>query len=497
MSRLFALLLSALCVRGQGIDWEAVDRLNAETGGSHYIQLQDPVIAAAAPPGYSALVSLVNQAISVPTCGSADTYLGVRISTSGQFNTTWCTDVCDTVNGCQFINTYNLRQNGNVMGQFCALYTRAWDVSYGYNLGQYRGNDLYTISDSYISFKGRLPLPATCPDEECKREIFSCFRSSPQARDYCSALTPYTTTVASTTPSATATTSTTYVAATMAVTATSTSTVTQTVPSTTTMTGYYSDPPSQQKRAPSTSTVATPGCIATQSFPPDRITSACSCLGVPARTVSVTSTAPTATVTSTASVPSTTAATVATVWQTTTTTATSVRTVWVPAPTPANQNFEQGTQQTTWVWSASDVGWTLGLVQTPDPDGNPTWAFNAASAQNTRGVAAIDTAFEHRFLLRAGPTYRVSLDVKTTALNLNRNIATDILFLSSTADGHFCGGPWDPLTNGVALGNGWHRYTMDFVVPQAQQGYCDAYTLFRTQGIPGNHFVDNYSIVRL
>ncbi|KAK8073453.1 hypothetical protein PG994_004352 [Apiospora phragmitis] len=384
MARLFALLLSALCVRGQGIDWEAVDRLNAETGGSHHIQLQEPVVAAAAPPGYSALVSLVNQAISVPTCGSADTYLGVRISTSGPFNTTWCTEACNTVNGCQFINTYNLRQNGNVIGQFCALYTRAWDVSYGYNIGQYRGNDLYTISDSYVSFNGVLPLPATCPDEECKREIFSCFKSSPQARDYCSALTPSTTTVTTTTPSATATTSTTYVAATMAVTATSTSTVTQTVPSsTTTATGYYSDPPTQQKRAPSTPTIATPGCIATQSFPPDRIASACSCLGVPASTVNVTYTAPTATATSTVSIPATTTVTVATVWQTTTTTTTTgVQTVTVPAPTPANQDFQQGTQQTTWEWSASDQGWTLGIVQTPDLNNNPTWAFNAASAQN-------------------------------------------------------------------------------------------------------------------
>ncbi|KAG9577130.1 hypothetical protein KCU77_g23611, partial [Aureobasidium melanogenum] len=52
---------------------------------------------------------------------------------------------------CNFFNTYILYLNktSNVQGQYCALYTEAWDSSYATNKGQYRGNDHYMIEYSY------------------------------------------------------------------------------------------------------------------------------------------------------------------------------------------------------------------------------------------------------------------------------------------------------------------------------------------------------------
>ncbi|KAK8067668.1 hypothetical protein PG996_006780 [Apiospora saccharicola] len=202
--RVAIFLASALCARGQGIDFEALDALNAETNGPHYNQLEGPfdVASAAAIPGHSDLVSLGNLAISVPTCGSADTYLGVRIFPSGVFNITRCAEACSGVSACQFVNVYNLNAGSDLVGQFCALYSRSWDGSYGYNVGQYRDGVLYTISNSYgFSNLGRLAVPGFCPDEECKREIVQCFNNDrSQADAYCSQLTPFTTTVATVTP---------------------------------------------------------------------------------------------------------------------------------------------------------------------------------------------------------------------------------------------------------------------------------------------------------
>ncbi|KAK8029306.1 hypothetical protein PG991_006362 [Apiospora marii] len=222
-----------------------------------------------------------------------------------------------------------------------------------------------------------------------------------------------------------------------------------------------------------TPAVATPRGIATQSFPSGRITSAYPCLGVPAKTVSVTYTAPTAITTSTVQAPATTTVTVSTqALLTTTTTNIGVQTVWVTAPTPANLDFEQGPQESTWEWSASDQGRTLGNVQTPDLHNKPTWAFNAQSAQNAGGVVAINTNYYHRFYLRAG---------------------ADVPHLPLGQDD----GARSPLTNGTALGNDWYYYSMDFVVSQANQGYCNVYTLFLQRTVPGSHSVDNYAIDRL
>ncbi|KAK8102286.1 hypothetical protein PG984_015432 [Apiospora sp. TS-2023a] len=452
--RVALFLASALCVRSQGIEFEALDALNAETNGPHYNQLEGPFVAsAAAIQGYSDPVSLGNLAISVPTCGSADTYLGVRIFTSGQFNTTLCTDACSSVSACQFVNVYNLYAGSNLVGQFCALYSRSWDASYSYNIGQYRGGDLYTISDSYgFSNLGRLAVPASCPDEECKREIVQCLNNNrPQAADYCSNLTPFTTTVATVTP-------------------TSLHYCRRCHPVNYSDNYRYHDPNGPLvhlyrdrllfgHRAAATETGSRrPDLVyggharlhRQHQLPPDRITSACSCFGVPAQTVSVTSTAPAATVTNTNTFQATTTIEVATTHVTTTvTTTTGVVTVSVPAPTPSPLDFEAADQSGTWQWSSNNPnGWSMQVVPTANRTGQATRSFEVVNSQYL-GFAILQQV--QSFYLQPGATYQVTLYAHATVMGSGNSI-TNVYLQMVTATGYSCGPTWNPLPNGGAGG---------------------------------------------
>lgn len=71
---------------------------------------------------------------------------------------------------CQFFNTYMLYQNGNSVGQICAMYSETWGPAYATNRGQVRESGNYTISDSYISSNATNPAPvpsgAACGDTE-------------------------------------------------------------------------------------------------------------------------------------------------------------------------------------------------------------------------------------------------------------------------------------------------------------------------------------------
>ncbi|KAK8074168.1 hypothetical protein PG994_005067 [Apiospora phragmitis] len=499
MAKRYALFLaSALCVLSQGIDFEALDALNAETNGPHYNQLEGPFVPAGAVPGYSDLVSLGSVAIQVPMCGSADTYLGVRIFPSGQFNATRCADACSSVSACQYVNGYNLHAGSDLVGQFCALYSRGWDVSYGYNVRQYRGNVLYTISDSYVlSNLGRLPVPVQCPDEECKREIVQCFQYAPsQAGAYCSQLTPSTTTVATTTPTSTMSVATTVIVATQRTTRTLTDTTTQTVPSaTTTVTGYYSRSPQQMKRATPTSfVVSTPACVATQSYPPDRITSACSCFGVPAKTVSVTSTASSTTVTNTNTVQATTTIEVATTHVTTTvTTTTGVATVTLPAATPSALDFEAADQSGTWSWyNNNPAGWDGQVVSTQSRYSQPTRAFRVINSQYL-GFGYLSTV--QAFNLQPGATYQFTMFVSTTVLDAGNTASRLYVQLSSSTGS--CGGSWSPLSNGVPAGNGWYRFSYTFVAQQQTDTKCKISINYTRNQVTATHYVDDFSISKV
>ncbi|KAI4728672.1 hypothetical protein E4T49_03498 [Aureobasidium sp. EXF-10728] len=119
------------------------------------------------PAGFGNVQYLNNAAINAPLDHEGyDTYMGSRIFTAGPFNASLCAAFCQTQNTyniahppsngapvkiCNFFNTYLLYVNktSNVEGQYCALYTEAWDSSYATNKGQYRGNDHYMIEYSY------------------------------------------------------------------------------------------------------------------------------------------------------------------------------------------------------------------------------------------------------------------------------------------------------------------------------------------------------------
>lgn len=121
--------MSALCVRSQGIDWEALDKLKAENTSfdvnqpeSHYIAT-DPISA----PGYSSFIPLHLGAIQAPKCSSADTYLGVRIFRG--LNTTLCTEACNGVSACQFINTSTATRVNSVPATTTTTATTVWETT--------------------------------------------------------------------------------------------------------------------------------------------------------------------------------------------------------------------------------------------------------------------------------------------------------------------------------------------------------------------------------
>ncbi|MCJ1258937.1 hypothetical protein MMC24_006771 [Lignoscripta atroalba] len=50
---------------------------------------------------------------------------------------------------CNFFNSYVLSINNVPQGTYCTMYTQPWDRSYSTNYGQYRGDDYYSVSQSY------------------------------------------------------------------------------------------------------------------------------------------------------------------------------------------------------------------------------------------------------------------------------------------------------------------------------------------------------------
>ncbi|KAI8631642.1 hypothetical protein F5Y19DRAFT_401245 [Xylariaceae sp. FL1651] len=104
-------------------------------------------------------VSLGNAAINAPlNCLGQDTYMGSKIFTSAPFDTGLCAAACHSQNDyntahppangspklCKFFVTFMSDVNGSPEGQYCAMYTQAWDSSYATNIGQYRGKNHYT-----------------------------------------------------------------------------------------------------------------------------------------------------------------------------------------------------------------------------------------------------------------------------------------------------------------------------------------------------------------
>ncbi|WQF87073.1 Putative carbohydrate-binding, CenC, Galactose-binding-like domain superfamily [Colletotrichum destructivum] len=331
----------------------------------------------------------------------------------------------------------------------------------------------------------------------CNRDnLFRCFidqRYSTQASAYCAGLTPFTTTVATTTATETSTVWTDVVVSTRTDTVTSTTTVfTATVPSTTaTVTGFYGSGPQKMKRAEA---AAPPKCLTNGvTYPASRITSACSCIDVPAQTVSVTYTAGTATVTDTLTSLLTASAT-ATVWETVSTVTTAgVATVTVPPAALSNLDFEQGNLNGWTYYDNNDAGWDGDVVSVAGANGQPTRAFRVINRQYL-GFADLRTTNQY-FRLKAGSRYRVSMSGKTTstASNTLPNVSLNV----NTRSNFGINANWYPLQNGVGLGNGWYRFSGEFTVPAQYEGdFVVAIGFTRSQNYV-EHFVDNIAIEQI
>ncbi|KAH6974381.1 hypothetical protein BKA56DRAFT_659099 [Ilyonectria sp. MPI-CAGE-AT-0026] len=172
----------------------------------------------------------------------------------------------------------------------------------------------------------------------CNRDnLFRCFidtRYSVQASEFCTGLSPFTATVATTTATTTTTVQALVTLDAVISTATSTTTVfTETIPTATTTLTL-----SVGTVAKRDATASPPKCMTNGvTYPASRITSACSCIDVPATTISATYTVSTETVTQTITSYTTPSATV-TSWTTVSTATTGgVLTVTVGPPSGVNR----------------------------------------------------------------------------------------------------------------------------------------------------------------
>ncbi|KAI5195519.1 hypothetical protein AUEXF2481DRAFT_8237 [Aureobasidium subglaciale EXF-2481] len=140
----------------------------------------------ATPDGFQAGVPYGKFAINAPYDAQGyNTFMGSKI-----FTTTWdvssCSKYCDAQTAynkatapkdgtpykvCNFFNTYVLtahKADGSVVpqGQYCALYTEAWDKSYAVNGGQFRGKDQYLVSYSFGYPKSNPGISPTVGDSQ-------------------------------------------------------------------------------------------------------------------------------------------------------------------------------------------------------------------------------------------------------------------------------------------------------------------------------------------
>ncbi|KAF7927880.1 hypothetical protein BELL_0177g00210 [Botrytis elliptica] len=156
-------------------------------------------------PGYGNSQYLGNAAINAPyDLEGCNTYMGSTIFSTGPFDASLCAAYCSAqlkynlehppsdgspVKTCQFFNTYLLYVNdlSHTQGQYCAIYSEAWDSSYATNVGQYRGSDYYLIGLSYTYTNATNP-GLTSGDKTCAVAQASVEISYSSLQPYCSTL---------------------------------------------------------------------------------------------------------------------------------------------------------------------------------------------------------------------------------------------------------------------------------------------------------------------
>jgi hypothetical protein len=148
-------------------------------------------------PSYTT-TALNNAAIRAPDdCNGKSSFITVKsFPADAPFDAQRCAQACkdetqfnlDYLIGraiCRFFNYYLSLKNGEPDEQICVLYTQAWDASYANNTGQWRGEDHYTIANSY-SFASTTDafIAPICPSDLSGL-------SSPENLDFCASYIGY------------------------------------------------------------------------------------------------------------------------------------------------------------------------------------------------------------------------------------------------------------------------------------------------------------------
>lgn len=121
--------------------------------------------------------ALGNAAINAPLdCNGAYTYMGVKTFSNSYFDPSLCAAACVTQNEyntehppadrapdlCKFFTTYMISKNGQPQGQFCAMYTETWGTEYAVNVGQWAGDDHYTVEYGFSYYNTTSPGYPVC-----------------------------------------------------------------------------------------------------------------------------------------------------------------------------------------------------------------------------------------------------------------------------------------------------------------------------------------------
>ncbi|POR30909.1 Galactose-binding domain-like protein [Tolypocladium paradoxum] len=330
----------------------------------------------------------------------------------------------------------------------------------------------------------------------CNRDnLLRCFvdaRYSTQASAYCAQLTPYTTTVATVTATETVTESQTTTASTETETVSSVTTVfTATVPSATvTVTRSAQQPVRMRRDEPA---AAAPKCMTSGvTYADARITSACSCIDVPASTVSTTYTAGTQTVTAT-NIASVTATATVTEWSTVSTVTTDgISTVTVDPPAPTNliinPGFEGGLDPWTF-YNNDGSSWAGSVVRIAGHNGQGTAAMAITNTRD-KGYSVLRSNY---FTLEAGRRYSYRFITRNTAERDPKHYLT--VTITSDGEGVLEISP----TGGQAIGNDWTRYSGEFVVAANRAGNKGQFSinLMRNQGKSITWYFDDVVVIEV
>ncbi|KAH6685477.1 hypothetical protein F5X68DRAFT_233223 [Plectosphaerella plurivora] len=335
-------------------------------------------------------------------------------------------------------------------------------------------------------------------EKACNRDnLLRCVvdtRYSAQASAFCAELTPFTTTVATVTATDTVTETLDLVVQTDVVVLHSTTTVyTATVPETIiTITAPYGSAPTVVKRNASDGPSQPPKCLTNVAtpYPASRITSACSCIDVPASTISATFTAGTVTATETVT-NELIATTTVTDWETASTQLVSgTSTISVPHPTLINMDFESGTTE-GWGQRWGHPNFLYDVVSIAGPSGNPN--NKALRIHNIGYLGDSSWITTQPLIFESGATYRIAFVGKSTIAGAISRLSIYVRGRGNvvTSQNYY------RLGGGMPLPNGWTQYSYDFLIPASKGGPAEI--LFGVERFQStvSHYLDDFVIARL